>query len=533
MRLLAPLGPARTLVTAQILRRGVLLGTLALAERVLTAAAAWSLFRVSLDMKVAVCAALGAVLAARTLLRQAFASRTEAELVERLISSVLDGDVLKATILPTEDAQADLSQGAYLTARQLSDVLPTLGADAAASVILGGFVVLVEPARLVVGGIALATVAAIALTWSYDYLHRAVEASWSLRGNLIDKLVDAIEGRLEIVAAVERGSFAGVAHRLARDWAQAAARAAAAAAVSGRAPLLVIASAIVAMAVETRAFRSSPAMLGDLALLASVTPAFAGVAQGLVALLQTDHMTRAVVHVVATARVPRAGAPPPALPFPIEFDTVSFRYGEADNDVLSDLTLRWQDERIIGLSGTNGSGKSTLLRLLLALGQPTKGTIRVGGMDLSHLDADDWRKRIAFLPQRPYLPVRGDVRMAVRLLAPTASNARIEQALERTGMLETLRCVRPDPLAVSVEALSVGQRQRIALARLLCRDASLFVLDEPDANLDRAGIALVADLTRELSRVGRVIVAAHTPELLKVADRVILLDAGRVIDRVV
>jgi ABC-type transport system involved in cytochrome bd biosynthesis fused ATPase/permease subunit len=85
-----------------------------------------------------------------------------------------------------------------------------------------------------------------------------------------------------------------------------------------------------------------------------------------------------------------------------------------------------------------------------------------------------------------------------------------------------------DALDTPVDALSVGQRQRIALARILCREASLFVLDEPDANLDRAGIALVADLIRDLSKRAVVIFAAHTDELLHVADRVIVLEGGTV-----
>ena len=86
------------------------------------------------------------------------------------------------------------------------------------------------------------------------------------------------------------------------------------------------------------------------------------------------------------------------------------------------------------------------------------------------------------------------------------------------------------PLDVRVDSLSIGERQRVALARLLCRDASLFLLDEPDANLDRAGIVLVAELIRELAGRGMVAFAAHTPELLEIADRVVVLKDGRVVE---
>jgi ATP-binding cassette subfamily C protein CydD len=98
------------------------------------------------------------------------------------------------------------------------------------------------------------------------------------------------------------------------------------------------------------------------------------------------------------------------------------------------------------------------------------------------------------------------------------------------GLLDVLRKKGPDPLAVGVDGLSVGERQRVALARMLCRDAPIVLLDEPDANLDRAGIALVVDLVRELAARGKsVAFAAHTPELLQAADRVVVLEEGRVL----
>jgi ABC-type transport system involved in cytochrome bd biosynthesis fused ATPase/permease subunit len=180
------------------------------------------------------------------------------------------------------------------------------------------------------------------------------------------------------------------------------------------------------------------------------------------------------------------------------------------------------------LVGANGSGKSTCLRLLLGLGRPRTGAVRLGGVDLRDTDLDAWRERVAFLPQRPYLPQRAEVRAAVRLLAPEASDARIVAALDRVGVLPALHLVSADPLAARIDMLSVGQRQRVALARLLCRDAALLVLDEPDANLDREGIALDAELIRERARHRMIVFAAHTPELVALAGRTLTLGAGRV-----
>jgi ABC-type multidrug transport system fused ATPase/permease subunit len=237
-----------------------------------------------------------------------------------------------------------------------------------------------------------------------------------------------------------------------------------------------------------------------------------------------------VARIVDSARPGHgAGRPPPRLPARIELDRVSFQYPDAPGDALSGVSFSWDGEDLLALAGANGSGKSTCLRLLVALGRPRAGVVRIGGIDVNDIDADAWRAHVAFLPQRPYLPQRAEVRTAVRLLAPDASDAHIVAALDRVGVLPALRGLSSDPLEVPIDTLSVGQRQRVALARFLCREAALLVLDEPDANLDREGIALVAELLRELARDRMVVFAAHTPELVEIASRVLTLDAGRVV----
>jgi ABC-type bacteriocin/lantibiotic exporter with double-glycine peptidase domain len=530
LRLFAPLLTARVLATQTLVRRGAVLGTLSFAERVLTPMTAWVLFARPVQVKVAVAVALGAVFTLRALLQRALTSRTEADLMGRVIACVLDGNVLRASVLPEEDAQADLGHGIYFGAQQLTEVLPALFADLAAAVVFAVVLSCVEPARLVLGAGAVTAAAGIALMWSRGRVQRLVRATWELRDRVVDRLVDALEGRLEIVAAGQRSAFDADAQERARAWGASGVRAAGASVMSGRIPLVLIGSAVaVTVTVDSRWRASFPVTLAEVALFASVTPAFTGIAQGLLALLQMEHSVHAVARVIEDARPRRGGETPPTLPASIAFDRVSFRYDDADADALANVTLAWQDERVIALSGANGSGKSTCLRLLLALARPQGGSVRVGGLDLGDLDPEAWRARIAFLPQRPYLPQRSDVRSAIHLLAPRASETRILAALDRVGILPALRRAGPDPLAVGVDSLSVGQRQRIALARMLCRDAVLFLLDEPDANLDRAGIALVVDIVRELSRQRTVMLAAHTPELLALADRVVTLDGGRVV----
>ncbi len=184
---------------------------------------------------------------------------------------------------------------------------------------------------------------------------------------------------------------------------------------------------------------------------------------------------------------------------------------------------------MLGLSGGNGSGKSTCLRLLVGLGLPVEGSILVDDVGVGDLDLDAWRASIGFLPQRPYLPPRSDVRQAVEWLAPSVTDEKILWALDRVGLLSTFQVRGKPPLSIRVDSLSVGERQRIALARILARDAALYVLDEPDANLDRAGISLVAGVIRDLARDRMIVFAAHTPELLAAADDVVTLEGGRVI----
>jgi hypothetical protein len=238
------LGAARTLATERIVRRGAVIGALALAQRLLTPAATWVIFArpvQPMGVGLAVTVALGGVLAARAFLQRALSSRTEADLMDRVIGCLLDGDVLRTNVLPEEDAQADLNHGIFFAAQQLAEILPTLAADLVAAVLLACAVVWMEPARLVVAAAGLTVVAAGMLMWSRGRVHRATHLAWTLRERVVDKMVDAIEGRLEIVAAGEQAAFVSEAHELARQWGRAGVRAATAGVMSGRVPLLAIA----------------------------------------------------------------------------------------------------------------------------------------------------------------------------------------------------------------------------------------------------------------------------------------------------
>jgi ABC-type multidrug transport system fused ATPase/permease subunit len=550
MRLLASasLQPARVLATRRLRGRGAVVGVLALVERLLAPAAAWVLFEQTFAA-VTLVLVFGAVFTLRHFVQRAFSSRAEAELADRVIASLLDGDVLRGAVLSDGDARAELGQAVYHTSQHLGTDLPVAIADLVAAAVLTVVIAATEPGRLVVFAVGLTVVAAAALAWSRSRIQKAVSRAWVLQERVFEQLVDALEARMEVVASGLRSRFLEESQARTRAWGSAGVRVASLAVLSGRLPLLAIAALVAAaIAADSRLLKGFGVTLADAALLASVTPAFAGVAQGLYASVRAERWVRLVAQVVEDARpTERGGSSPPRFPatidskgesagvlparWPIAFDRVSFRYEPApgDADALQDVTFDWDGEQMLALVGANGSGKSTCLRLLIGLARPRAGGIRVGGVALPDLDVDAWRARVAFLPQRPYLPQRSDVRSAVRLLAPEAPDERILANLDRVGLLSGLRRAATPPLEVGVDTLSAGQRQRLALARLLCRDSSLLVLDEPDANLDREGISLVAGILRELARDRAVVFAAHTPELVAIADRVVTLDAGRLV----
>jgi ATP-binding cassette subfamily C protein CydD len=549
----ALLADVRVVGTRAVLRRGAYLGLLTLLQRALAPVLAWGLVGRAmgpggrdLRLNLAVAFALSVVFALHTLAQRSFSALAQGDLFDRTAAAILHGDVLRASLLPDEDARSELAQAIYESAQWLAQTVPSLVADAAACLVLGLAVLFAEPVRLAALAVLATLAAGGALLLSRRFVERAVAHAWRLQGRVFGAFADVIDGRLDLVASGLGDSALRELHALTSSWGAAGVNVATSTALAGRLPALAIA-AFVATVVVVSAFHhgSSGVSLADATFLASVTPAFAGVAQGLHATTRGERWTRVV------ARVLRAGAvspsvataaetaSPPTLPAPIAFDRVSFRYASGDRteNALDALTLTWGGRSILALAGSNGSGKSTCLRLLLGLARPSAGTIHVGRADLAAVDQDGWRRRIAFLPQRPYLPPRADVRRALQWLAPEADDARMRAELDRVGILPALeRAARgagqgSDPLAVRVDTLSVGQRQRIALARLLCRDADLVVLDEPDANLDRDGIVLVARLVRELAAARMVVFAAHTAELLDVADEVVTLEAGRVVSR--
>jgi thiol reductant ABC exporter CydD subunit len=230
-----------------------------------------------------------------------------------------------------------------------------------------------------------------------------------------------------------------------------------------------------------------------------------------------------------TVVVGQAPAPDPALE-PIVFEGVSFAYPLRDGDVLSDVDLELRPGETVALVGASGAGKSTLVSLLLGFVQPGAGRVLVGDVDLAGVDPAAWRRRIAYVPQRPTL-FQGTVADNIRLGDPGADDDAVRLAAELAGAHEFVSALPQgyDTLIGEAERrLSTGERRRIALARAFLRDAPLVLLDEPTADLDPARVALVSAAIERLRPGRTVLLVAHRPEVASQADRVVRLTGGRV-----
>jgi len=233
-----------------------------------------------------------------------------------------------------------------------------------------------------------------------------------------------------------------------------------------------------------------------------------------------------------------SGISSPANPG-IEFDNVTFSYPGGTEPAVAGLNLHIRSGELIALVGENGAGKSTLVRLLLRFYDPDQGSIRVGGLDLKDLDPAVLRSRIGVLFQ-DYASYELSVRENVVMGRPdgqvdgNATDERVMEAL-RDARSEWLLKKMPKGLDAKVgrlfeggHDLSGGEWQRLALARIMYRNADIWILDEPTSSLDpEAEAAIFAELKENLKgRIG--IVISHRFSTVRIADRIAVIADGHV-----
>ncbi len=233
----------------------------------------------------------------------------------------------------------------------------------------------------------------------------------------------------------------------------------------------------------------------------------------------------AVIEAPAPVAAPAPSRAVPAPGVPIALERVSASYPGRPVPAVCDLSLTIRPGEVLALAGPSGCGKSTVISVLLGLLAPSRGSVRVGGVPLGQLELQAWRERLAWMPQQPFL-FRATILENVRAGRTGASETDVIAALEAAGLLEVVRAL-PQGLHTTLgergAGLSAGERQRLALARALVRNAPLLLLDEPTANLDGATERGVIETLRRLSQGRTVLIAAHRPALLALADRVVHL----------
>ncbi len=226
----------------------------------------------------------------------------------------------------------------------------------------------------------------------------------------------------------------------------------------------------------------------------------------------------------APSRGARADIPDPSR-FPLRVERLEVAYPDRTVPALSGLSLEVDPGEVVAIAGPSGSGKSTLLSVLLGLAPAWSGSVTVGPVSLADLDPDLWRARVAWVPQRPHLFARS-IADNIRLGRPRATDDQVRAAVADAGLealVERLPAGLETVLGHDGAGLSAGERQRVALARAFVRDAPLLLLDEPTANLDGRTEEGVLRAVRRLTAGRTVVIAAHRPSLLALADRVVHL----------
>lgn len=255
-------------------------------------------------------------------------------------------------------------------------------------------------------------------------------------------------------------------------------------------------------------------------------------------------LTRAVAalasydQALALCRDAAEPAPPPAHSLPVVRDAirlqgVSVHYGSGQFQQvgLDDIHAVLPVGKITALIGASGSGKSTLADLLSGLTTPDQGDIFLDNTVLSSQLRQEWRSRVAVVPQDPFL-FHDTIAVNLRLARPDADEPALWRALEAAAIADFVRAL-PQGLETVVGdrggRLSGGERQRIVLARALLREPEFLVLDEATASLDGETEALVARTLTEMKGRCTVLVVAHRPSTVSAADHLLVLEAGRLI----
>jgi ATP-binding cassette subfamily B protein len=346
-----------------------------------------------------------------------------------------------------------------------------------------------------------------------------------------------------VQAFAQEGNVAARVARLAEEAFAAASRYAFARALLGAIVICLVFGAIVVVlwigGQDVLAGRITGGELASFVFYALVVASAVGGLSEIVGDLQrAAGATERLVELLETRPRIRAPERPTRLPARgrgvLRFERVTFAYpARPDRPVLVDFDLEVRPGETVALVGPSGAGKTSVLQLALRFYDPQAGRVSFDGVDLRELDPAELRRRIGLVPQDPVI-FSADARTNIAFGRPEASDAEIRAAAEAAAALDFVEAL-PQGFSTFLGEkgvrLSGGQRQRIAIARALLCDPELLLLDEATSSLDAESERLVQDALERLRRGRSCLVVAHRLATVRKADRIVVLDEGRVVDQ--
>lgn len=215
----------------------------------------------------------------------------------------------------------------------------------------------------------------------------------------------------------------------------------------------------------------------------------------------------------------------------VTFEDVSFTYPDG-RSALKDVSIEMRVGKLVAIVGPSGAGKTSLAYLIPSFLMPTSGRVLIDGMDISKVDLDSLRDQVAYVFQE-HLLLSESIRENLLMANPSATDGDMRSALEKSGCMDFIGEL-PDGidtvLGRSGDTLSVGQQQRLSIARGLIRNANVLILDEPTAALDPTAEAALVGGLREAVKGRLIVIIAHRLSTIRSADSIIFLEDGQVKD---
>ena len=217
----------------------------------------------------------------------------------------------------------------------------------------------------------------------------------------------------------------------------------------------------------------------------------------------------------------------------IEMKNISFTYLDSKEPVLENLSLKIKQGNRVAIIGNSGMGKSTLINVMQHAYEPQKGEVLINGIDVQKVSLKSLKQNISYINQHPIFWRHKNIKENLLMFCPKATDAELYQALNAANLLEEITR-KEKGIESSVNALSAGQKQRLAIARAFLRKTPIIIMDEPTANLDTQSQTKVLEGIKNLSKKKQhmltVVFASNVPAEIASANRILLLEDGKIVE---